>query len=230
MPHVIPIAVGGGTKLFAAIGVTYPAGSTLTCTNGTKTLKAKNTSGQWVFAIPEAGTWTVKAVSGSNSKSQSVSITKEGQWESVTLSYSLVLYNNGVSAVPFIGEKSPNNNYGSASFDVTNGAYLGISADSGYEGTSSAYISTEAAVDITNYSTLTFTLDKVERGGTVGLSAEPLTDVFSASLNVTAAGEAVLDVSAITGAYYINMYVKCRSAGTEPRNSASLQASKIELK
>ncbi len=227
---MIYVMSGGGTKLFAAIGVTYPAGSTLTCTNGTKTLTAKNTSGQWVFAIPETGTWTVTATQGTSTKSQSVSITKEGQFESVTLSYSLVLYNNGVSAVPFIGKKSPNNNYGSASFDVTNGAYLGISVDSGYEGTSAAYISTEAAVDITNYSTLTFTLDKVERGGTVGLSAEPLTDVFSASLNVTAAGEAVLDVSAITGAYYINMYVRRGSTGTEPRTTASLQASKIELK
>ena len=63
-----------GSKLFAAIGVTYPAGSTLTCTNGTKTLTAKNTSGQWVFAIPEAGTWTVTATQGPNTKSQSVSI------------------------------------------------------------------------------------------------------------------------------------------------------------
>lgn len=76
-------AGGGGTKLFAAIGVTYPAGSTVTCTNGTKTLTAKNTSGKWVFAIPAAGTWTVKAVSGSNSKSQSVSITEEGQFEAI---------------------------------------------------------------------------------------------------------------------------------------------------
>lgn len=73
--------LSGGTKLFAAIGVTYPEGSTCTCTNGTKTLKAKNTSGQWVFAIPEAGTWTVVA----GSKSKKVSINTEGQCEIVNL-------------------------------------------------------------------------------------------------------------------------------------------------
>lgn len=84
-----------GTKLFAAIGVTYPAGSTLTCTNGTSTLTAKTTSGQWAFAIPEAGTWTVTATDGSNSKSQSVSINSEGQFESVELSYALVIIENG---------------------------------------------------------------------------------------------------------------------------------------
>lgn len=86
---------GGSGKLFAAIGVTYPAGSTVTCTNGSKTLIAKTTSGQWVFAIPEAGTWTVTATQGTSTKSQSVSITKEGQFESVELSYALVIIENG---------------------------------------------------------------------------------------------------------------------------------------
>lgn len=91
MKGAIMLSGGGSGKLFAAIGVTYPAGSTLTCTNGTKTLKAKTTSGQWVFAIPEAGTWTVTATQGTNTKNQSVSITKEGQFESVELAYLEIL-------------------------------------------------------------------------------------------------------------------------------------------
>ena len=90
--------MSGGTKLFAAIGVTYPAGATLTCTNGTKTLKANNTSGQWVFAVPEAGTWTVTATQGSSTKSQSVSITSVGQFEQVALSFELVLFADGALA------------------------------------------------------------------------------------------------------------------------------------
>ena len=94
---------GGGTKLFAAIGVTYPAGSTLTCTNGTKTLKAKTTSGQWVFAIPEAGTWTVTATDGTSTKSESVSITTEGQSVKVELNYRLWLYKDGEQKVAWAG-------------------------------------------------------------------------------------------------------------------------------
>lgn len=86
---------GGSGKLFAAIGVTYPAGSTCTCTNGSKTLKAKTTSGQCVFAIPDAGTWTVTATNDAHSKSKAVEITTEGQSVNVTLSYALVLYENG---------------------------------------------------------------------------------------------------------------------------------------
>ena len=77
---------GGGTP-YAVIGVTYPSGSVCTCTNGTLTLTAKGTGGKAIFVIPSAGTWTVKAVKGSDSASKAVSITAEGQAATVTLSY-----------------------------------------------------------------------------------------------------------------------------------------------
>lgn len=87
--------VGGGAKAFALISVIYPTGSTCTCTDGTKTLTLKNTSGQGIFIIPYAATWTVAATDGTDSKSRSVEITSEGQSVSVTLAYELVLYENG---------------------------------------------------------------------------------------------------------------------------------------
>ena len=85
---------GGGIP-YAAIGVTYPSGSVCTCTNGTLTLTAKDTSGKAIFVIPSAGTWTVTAVSGSKSTSKTVSITAEGQVETVTLTYGLYIFKNG---------------------------------------------------------------------------------------------------------------------------------------
>ena len=79
---------GGGTsKVYAAIGVSYPEGSTCTCTDGAKTLKLKNTSGQGIFLIPYAATWAVTATDGTNTKSQSVEITSEGQSISVNIVY-----------------------------------------------------------------------------------------------------------------------------------------------
>lgn len=87
---------GGGTgKLFAAISVTYPEGSMLTCTDGKKTLKAKTTSGVWLFAIPYAATWTVTATDGTETATESVEITTEGQNVSVTLNYGNYLYKDG---------------------------------------------------------------------------------------------------------------------------------------
>lgn len=82
-------------KPYAVIGVTYPSGSTVTCTNGSKTLKAKDTSGKALFVIPSAGTWTVKAVKGSKSKSVAVKITTEGQVATVTLTYELYIFKSG---------------------------------------------------------------------------------------------------------------------------------------
>ena len=97
---------GGGTKLFAAIGVTYPAGSTLTCTNGTKTLTAKTTSGQWVFAIPSAGIWTVTAILGTETASETVVITTEGQFKSVELMYNYVIASNSVVRIDGVASES----------------------------------------------------------------------------------------------------------------------------
>lgn len=86
---------GSSAKVYAVIGVTYPAGSTCTCTDGAKTLTAKDTTGKALFVIPYAGTWTVKAVSGNKSKSKTVSITAEGQVEVVTLIFETILWEAG---------------------------------------------------------------------------------------------------------------------------------------
>lgn len=88
--------VGGGSA-FAVIDVRYPVGATCTCSNGTRTLKAKNTSGHFLFTIPKTGVWTVTATDGSKTKSATVEITAEGQSESVTLIYELVLFDNGTT-------------------------------------------------------------------------------------------------------------------------------------
>ena len=103
MKGVIMASGGGGSgELFAAIGVTYPAGSILTCTNGSEILTAKPQSAvntEWVFSIPEPKTlpetWTVTATDGTITKSQSVSITKEGQFITVELFFDYYLFKSG---------------------------------------------------------------------------------------------------------------------------------------
>ena len=84
--------MGGGAKAFAFIGVTYPEGSTCTCSDGSKTLKLKDTSGQGFFLIPYAAVWTVTASDGTNTKAQSVEITSEGQSVNLSIAYILDLW------------------------------------------------------------------------------------------------------------------------------------------
>lgn len=90
---------------YAIIGVTYPEGSVCTCSNGSVALTAKDTSGKAIFVIPSAGTWTVKAVKGSQTKSQNVSITAEGQVATVTLGFALDVYNAGTFGTDSSGTK-----------------------------------------------------------------------------------------------------------------------------
>lgn len=72
----------------ATINITYPEGSTCTITNGSITSTAPNTSGSWTYTVSRAGTWTIASSDGTNSASKSVTITTEGETQSVSLAYS----------------------------------------------------------------------------------------------------------------------------------------------
>lgn len=82
---------GGGSSAWAYIGVTYPAGSVCTATNGSTTLNAQGTSGLYVFNIPQPSstpeTWTVSCTDGTRNKSATVSISQQYQFEVVALVY-----------------------------------------------------------------------------------------------------------------------------------------------
>ena len=76
----------------ATINITYPAGSTCTCTDGTTTLTAPDTSGTWACIVPNAGTWTVSCTDNVQTDSGSVSITTEGQSVTTRLNYAVTAY------------------------------------------------------------------------------------------------------------------------------------------
>ncbi len=83
MSEAFIVRRGALSKAFAAIAVNYPAGSICTCTNGSKLLKAKDTSGQTLFLIPSAGTWAVSYTNGSKTDARELKITSYGQLENV---------------------------------------------------------------------------------------------------------------------------------------------------
>ena len=135
---------GSGSKAFAAISVTYPAGSTCTCTDGTKTLKLKSTSGQGFFLIPYAATWTVTATNGTNTKSESVSITTKGSIENVVLKFNLYILRNGSSDYEFSG-------YQGRDVSFTNGEIVTTSTEN-----STSPFCFKTGINIDEWSTLVF--------------------------------------------------------------------------
>ena len=86
----------------ATISVSWPAGSACACTDGQQVLNAPDTSGSYTFNVPNTGEWTVTCTNGGDkTASKSVSITAEGQTETVTLAYAYVLYEAGTKYVDF---------------------------------------------------------------------------------------------------------------------------------
>lgn len=99
------LAVCGGIEAFAVIDLSYPDGATATCSNGRKIITAKNTDGHWLFVIPTAGQWTLKAARGIDSDSVVVNVF-ERKIYTVTLSFvvePLFLYNNGNQCIEITG-------------------------------------------------------------------------------------------------------------------------------
>lgn len=218
---IIPVGIGS-SKPYAVIGVTYPAGSTCTCTNGSKTLTAKDTTGKALFVIPSAGTWTVKAVSGSKSKSKAVSITAEGQIETVVLSYELVLFDNGDVTSLTGGWKATYyaENYGSAK--IADGL-ITIQGATAYGGSAAAYQTlymTKNKIDFTPYNAFKAHINTVSTNAALLIKTQqtlegwwdtPLTDgtcVGYKKLTTSDAGaNASVDISSLTGSYYVGFLV-----------------------
>lgn len=164
----------------AVILVTYPVGSTCTCTDETTVLTASNTSGSAVFFVPNIGTWTVKSVASDSvgtSKSASVSITAEGQVEEVTLVYKLVLHSTSTGLA------------------------------SGY---SLSTRSISPAIDVTAYKTMTITFRRTWASANysviIGLSSAINENPSVARVSTDSSSFTTLyaDLSSMTGKYYLS--------------------------
>lgn len=179
---------GGGIP-YAIIGVTYPAGSVCTCTNGTRTLTAEDTSGKAMFVVPSAGTWTVKAVSGDKTASSAVEITAEGQVETVVLVHDLILFDGTDNTAVTGGLKLQVGNGGSA---VVTNAPVADGKIAFYK--SAAFVGVYPAnkADVTKYSTLYVDLY-------CGASLQYVACAGIISANVTT----VMDAGASAGGYFV---------------------------
>ena len=219
-------AIASQDKLFAVIAVTYPVGSILTCTDGKKTLRAKTTSGLWLFSIPYAAMWTVTAIDGTKTTSKSVEITTESQSVSVMLSYEIWLYNNGDECVAETGGWAAkaiavSSSYPALAPRVTKAGStveLSLTSDMTQEWKSGIYVS-QKKIDLTCYSTLEF-MGRGERTdeycGNYLIVLPTLSDWASnpqVELNDGTIGRKTLDVSACDGEYYVAIGLKASSNG-----------------
>lgn len=204
--------------IYAIISVTYPEGSICTCSDGTTTLKARDTSGKALFNVPSAGTWTVTARTedGSKEKSIDVTITAAGQVESVSLSYKIYLYNKGNECDDITG--------GWAAKNV--GTYYGIgtftknpnSATASIVKMQSIWACTNNKISLTDVNTIHANILGVENSNPAKIATIlALNTELNGSHTAIAylsneqTGDVSIDVSNITGDYYLYFYVASES-------------------
>lgn len=194
----------------ATIAVTYPEGSTLTCSDGTTTLKATTTTGTYTFNIPYAGTWEVKCTLDSSTASKSVSITTSGQTESVTLSYSLYLYDNGaVSGYTWTADDDQDE-----ATMTDKGTYLQLTAGAN----AYAMFRSQNKINVSGYKTLKIALTnasmKVDSGNSIwwGLSSTTEMDGDGMSTksqynSFSGSKELSVDISGVTTSMYVALCI-----------------------
>ena len=204
----------------ASINITYPANSTCVVTNSGGTTVASDTNTgtsakTWTATVNAKGTYTVTATATDGSgktKSATVSITADGQSASVTLTYELVLFNNGVVS-GYAWDSSNNNGYGDGK--VSNGLiYLyGYTWDNNIvlqRGWGEIGIS--SAIDLSDYSTLKVRLNKIDNAeGTAKIQVGTTAlgdDTAAKTVTLTAGTTTSLDISSITGSKYISLYAQ----------------------
>lgn len=227
---------GGGGKLKdtdAVLIVTVPTGSTVTATKGGTTLTptmwvkaADNTLDCAIFSIPASQfdsttPWTVTATLGTQTASDTVLISENAEYD-LELSYGFYLYNNGDLRTAVTGGWSyaaflNTSNYSAGTLDTAyNGTTCYLSASGSTRQISAV---TENKIDVTNYRAMRIEvsnfifagsgyreLDLVSSRGNVSSPA--------AKVQINSTGTFTVDVSSITGSYYIGLYLNSGSAGS----------------
>ena len=197
------IYVSVGTSFSATISTTYPAGSTCTVSNYKKTWTAPNTSGSWTFKANEVGYYTVEATKGSQSTSQTVAITTQGQVVDVVLGFDYVIFSNetGLNSAYTDGGGGATVNV----VTISSGEKVLIFPNGGGDNRM-AYI--KPAVDLTNYKTLKISgaaganrwfgvWNQVPNSSDIGVVAKVIMGPSDTPVLYT------IDVSNLSGSYYL---------------------------
>lgn len=181
----------------ATINITYPAGSTCTCSDGTTTISAPDTSGTWACIVPNAGTWTVTSTSGTETDSKAVTITTDGQSTSVELSYALFLFKPNAPSDIIAGEwEIPGNGA------VTAEAELTVKSVNAYGNDRALSARTKGQIDLTEYSTLQATC-KASGGSNTKLEVYSGSSVVASAAIGTNLTTVTVDISALSGLHSI---------------------------
>ena len=154
----------------ATIKVTYPAKSKCVIKNSSGTQVSSNTNTgtsakTWTATVNAKGTYTVTATatdSSGKTKSTTVSITEDGQSVNVTVTYSLIVFNNGDQDTEVTGGITKDG-YSLKGYNSTNNTQVtigdtivlkGVAPGGATSTDKNGLVGTANIIDISNYTTL----------------------------------------------------------------------------
>ena len=224
----------------ATISITYPAKSTCVVKNSSGTTVASNTNTSsstktWTATVNATGTYTVTATATDGSgktKSTTVSITAGGQTATVTLTYQIILFDNGVIG----GIKWNSSEVDDATYCINSVSDViqlsGMVYDNGTNlVVPSATRGISSAIDLTNYNKVNVRVKQVlNNTGTakINVGTSSLGDqTATVNITLTAGQTSSLDISSVTGSKYISIYV--RPTGGANANKIDVKFDKVWL-
>lgn len=205
-----PGAGGGGGSVGAVkkstIVVTYPVGADCFVSNGTKAYRALDKSGTAAFIV-EPGTWNVSATLGSDYASENKTV-EAGGWAEVELTYSLVLFNGEDNTEVTGGWTATGNNVSAANVTIGAGLLTFTNKSNGQNLNGMWYCGPVNKINVTDYSTYKVIVESMTASGYIGLGpAQTYTGITGtnsvAKLAVDAVGTYELDVSKLSGEYFL---------------------------
>ena len=200
----------------ATINITYPAGSTCTCSDGTTTLSAPDTSGTWACIVPNAGTWTVGSTDGDKSKSADVVITTDGQTENITLQYITHLFNNGDTCDAITG------GWGTGATSAGSVSISGQQISIVAYAQKSISCGPKNKIDVSEYKALSVTVDSIDNGSlSVYLYATSISNP-AAKVTTSTTGTVSLDISSVSGANTVALSFHSEKGGAVKVSEVSL--------
>lgn len=137
------VNTGGGSGAYAFVVVTFPTGSTVSCTNSSGS-KDLSTTQKLFYLKKDTTSCTVTATKDGKTATKTVTDITEGSSTGVTLIYELVVYNRGTTSYTWSPASALATDHIHTSVTVTYGTF----PESSVQNTES--------IDFTNYKTLKF--------------------------------------------------------------------------
>ncbi len=210
------------TAGFGSIVVNYPSGSSCTCSNGSTTLTASTSTGEYVFSVPSSGTWTITSTKDTQTASASVSITTINQVAEVNLSYDIILYNAGnIYENVTGGWNNPAVTSGSAGWSVTTSSFDTDFITMTSASASMCSISTKNKISLVGKTSLNISIGNYSTKGNsyghseIGIAAAStftdincpnFTSVYGAYQTINGTGVFSLDITSHQSSFYIVVF------------------------